>query len=275
MRLIRIAVIVLLCVCTLAYGWTTVRYNEANDTQPPKILCGSEVLELSVNSGDAALLQGMTAEDAQDGDLTGEILLCGKSYFLEPGVFEAEYVVFDSHQNFCQVTRRIRYTDYTAPEFALTQPLIFQRGQNIRYLSYVTATDVLDGDISDEIKVVASDVSNYTAGTYPVLLEVTNSHGDTVQVELMVEVRERNSGNVTVNLSKYLVYVPAGESFDPYSLILSVADSGGQLLKNGDVQVLGTVDTQTPGSYQLLYSYDQEGNRGSTRLTVVVKEEVA
>ncbi len=275
MRLIRIAVLALLCVCTLAYFWTELRYNEANDKEPPQIQCETELLELSVTSDPSALLQGMTASDAQDGDLTGEIMLSSKSYFLEPGIFEAEYVVFDSHQNFCQVTRRICYTDYTSPQFTLTQPLVFLRGQNIRYLSYVTAEDVLDGDISDQIKVLASDVSNYTVGTYPVLLEVTNSHGDTVQVELMVEVRDKDSSNVSISLSEYLTYLSAGETFDPYRLITGVSASDGGSVSAEQVQVLGTVDTQTPGSYQLIYSLDTDGYRGQTRLTVVVTGEVA
>lgn len=275
MRLIRIAVVVLLCVCMVFYFWATARYNEANDTQAPRIHCESDYLELSVNSDASALMQGLTATDAQDGDLTGEILLAGKDTFLEPGVFYAEYVVFDSHQNFCQFTRRIHYTDYTSPEFALSQPLIFYKGENIRYLNYVTARDVLDGDISNQIKVLASNVSNYTAGTYPVLLEASNSFGDTVQVELMVEVRDRNAHNVNIALSGYLVYISQGDSFDPYTLISSVTDTDGVRLSSEGVQVLGAVDTQTPGCYQLIYSYDSDGNQGQTRLTVVVKEEVA
>lgn len=275
MRFIRIAVVVLLCACMTFYFWATARYEQANDREAPKIHCQNDILQLSVQSDEEALLQGLTASDAQDGDLTGEILLSGKTHFLVPGVFEAEYVVFDSHQNFCQITRKIQYTDYTAPQFRLTQPLVFQRGENIRYLNYVMAQDVLDGDISDQIKVIASDVSNYTVGTYPVLLEVSNSYGDTVRVELTVEVREKNSQNVTVALSDYLVYVDRGDQFDPYALISSVTDADGMRLSEKNVQVLGTVDTQTPGCYQLIYSYTADGHNGQTRLTVVVKEEVA
>ena len=277
MRLVRIAVVVLLCVCGAFYFWATARYNEANDTQAPQIHCENDYLRLSVEDDPSALMQGLTASDAQDGDLTGEILLAAKSTFQdqEPGVFWADYVVFDSHQNFCQLTRKIHYTDYTSPEFGLSQPLIFSRGENIRYLNYVTAHDVLDGDISDQIKVLASDVSNYTAGTYPVLLEVSNSFGDTVQVELMVEVRDKNSHNVSISLSQYLVYIAQGEAFDPYGMISSVAGADGVRLPKENVRVLGTVDTQTPGCYQLIYSYTDNGNKGETRMTVVVTKEVA
>lgn len=275
MRLIRILVVVLTCACIGFYIWATVRFNEDYDNVPPKLICDSTTLELSVEDGEEALYKGITATDDQDGDLTGEILLSGKSFFLESGVFEAEYVVFDSYQNFCQITRRIHYTDYTSPEFRVSQPLIFQRGENIRYLNYVTARDVLDGDITDQIKVLASNVSNYTAGTYPVLLEVSNSYGDTVQVELMVVVREKNSANVSIALSEYLVYLTVGEEFDPYRLIESVTTTDASQRSKQKVQVLGTVDTQTEGCYQLIYSYDEDDGYGQAYLTVVVKEGAA
>lgn len=275
MRIIRISVAMLLVICMALYLWTSVRYRSEHNTEGPELVCESDTLELSVESGEEALLQGLSATDAQDGDLTGKILLASKSFFLEPGVFEAEYVVFDSHQNFDSVTRRICYTDYTAPRFALIQPLVFTKGDNIRYLDYVTATDVLDGDITDQIKVKASDVSNYTVGTYPVLLEVSNSFGDTVQVELTVVVQDKNTIGPVISLSDYLVYLSMGEEFDPYELITSVVAVDGTRLSSQRVQVLGSVDTQTPGSYQLIYSCTYDGFTGTTYLTVVISEEVA
>lgn len=275
MRFLRISVAVLLVLCMVMYVWTTVRYKAENNTQGPELVCQSDTLELSVESGEEALMQGLSASDVQDGDLTGKILLASKSFFLEPGVFEVEYVVFDSHQNSDSVTRRICYTDYTAPKFGLTQPLVFTKGDNIRYLNYVTASDVVDGDITEQIKVKASDVSNYTAGTYPVLLEVSNSFGDTVQVELMVVVRDKNTVGPVISLSDYLVYVPVGGAFDPYELITSVVAVDGTRLSSQRVQVLGSVDTQTPGSYQLIYSCTYDGYEGTSYLTVVIAEEVA
>lgn len=275
MRILRILAVVAFALSLGVNLWATSRYREENNTEGPALVCDSEYLEISVSDPAEILMQGLTASDGQDGDLTDKILVASTSYFLEPGVFDIDYVVFDSHRNCATATRRVHYTDYTAPRFNLSMPLVFQRGENVRYLNYVTATDCLDGDITDQIKVVASDVSNYTAGTYPVLLEVSNSYGDTVQVELMVEVREKNSYNVSIALTGYLVYLDMGEAFDPYSLISSVTETAGTRLDAQNVQVLGTVDTQAEGCYQLIYSYDTDGDRGQTRLTVVVKGEVA
>lgn len=271
MRLLRIGTLVLLVLCLTVNIWVTMNYNATHNTERPVISCSTDYLELSVNDPQEALLQGLTAQDTQDGDLTDRILLANKSYFLEKGVFDTEYVVFDSHQNARILTRRVCYTDYESPKFSLDEPLEFTRGQNIRYLDYITVTDLLDGDISDQITVIASDVSNYTVGTYPVLLQVTNSYGDTVQVELMVVVRGTDPKEATIELSEYMVYVNAGESFDPYQLITAVVRQDGVLLSKVGVQVLGSVDTQTPGCYHLLYQH--EATQAQVYLTVVVTEE--
>lgn len=275
MRLLRLGVLVLFVLCLALNIWTSVTYNTNHNTERPTLTCDAETIEISVADGPEALMQGLSAQDAQDGDLTGRILLASKSFFLEPGVFEAEYVVFDSHKNSQTLTRRVVYTDYTSPRFFLSEPLVFTRGENIRYLNYITAQDVLDGDLTDKIKVIASDVSNYTAGAYPVLLEVANSFGDTVQLELIIMVEEPNRESITIELSEQLTYIPFGGSFDPYEMIQSVTDSDGFRLSKTAVQVLGTVDTQTPGCYQLVFTCEQDGHEGIRYLTVVVEKEVA
>lgn len=272
MKIVRILAVAVFCLCLILNIWATARYHAEFDTQGPELQCPEDTLRLSVYDGEEALLQGLTASDVQDGDLTDKIIIASTSYFLEPGVFTVDYVVFDSHHNSAQASRRVEYTDYESPEFCLSQPLVFIRGQNIRYLNYVTASDVLDGDITDKIKVKASDVSNYTAGTYPVLLEVTNSHGDTVEVELSVVVQDRQSAGPQLQLREYLTYVKAGESFDPYALLLPAYDTDGTPIQSEQVSVLGSVDTEQPGSYQIIYSCQGVSGEGRTYLTVVVTE---
>ena len=274
MRLLRILTVVLFAACLGFYIWATARYNAGQNHEKPELTCPENTLELSVQDEEAALLQGISARDKQDGDLTDHILIASKSQFLEPGTFTVDYVVFDAHQNFDQATRRVRYTDYVPPYFTLSQPLVFMQGSNIRYLNYVGAKDALDGDISDKIKVKASSVSNYTVGIYPVLLEVSNSFGDTIQVELSVVVTNGRSNGPTIALKEYLTYVKVGESFDPYALIESVNTLKGEPVSKDLVQVLGSVDTQTPGSYQLIYKCDHASGEGITYLTVVVAQEV-
>ncbi|MBQ9838944.1 MAG: bacterial Ig-like domain-containing protein [Oscillospiraceae bacterium] len=270
MRYLRAAAVLIFAACLVLNIWANLRHNSRNNTEGPTIESQSDTLNLSVSDGADALLQGLTATDSQDGDLTEQILVASSSYFVEPGVFDVDYVVFDSHHNSTQYTRRVSYSDYTAPKFHVSQPLVFVRGENIRYLNYITAADCLDGDLTEQIKVKASNVSNYTAGVYPVLLEVTNSHGDRVEAELNVVVLERAATGPKIVLTEYLSYVTAGERFDPYKLIQSVTNTAGESVNRGQVNVVGSVDTERPGSYQLIFSYDDGTAEGRTYMTVIV-----
>ncbi len=273
MRILRILAVAAFVLCLILNLWTSAVYRAENNLEGPVLDCPDEVLEISVRDGEEAMKQGLTAWDKQDGDLTDKIMIASTSYFLESGEFRVNYVVFDSHRNSATATRRVRYTDYTSPRFHLSSPLVFVQGGNVRYLDSVTATDVLDGDLTDKIKVRASNISNYTPGTYPVLLEVANSHGDTVQVELSVVVQPRQAGGPKLRLKEYLTYLTVGQAFHPLDLLLSVTEEDGTPGIVGEVSVLGSVDTDQPGTYNLIYSYTGSTGEGRTYLTVVVTDE--
>lgn len=273
MRFLRIAAVAVFIAAVAFNLWATAQYKSQQDVKPPVIACPEDTLELTVDQGVAQLSKGLTATDDQDGDLTDKILVASTSHFLDKGTLKVSYVVFDASHNAGKATRKVTFTDYESPKFSLRQPLVYYRGQNIRFLDYITATDCLDGDITDKIKVVASDVSNYTPGVYPVLLEVSNSFGDRAQIELMVVVRPENSKGPEIALKEYITYIKAGDSFDPHSLISSVRAYGtGASISASEVAVLGTVDTETPGCYPLIYSCQQDGFEGTAYLTVVVTD---
>lgn len=269
MKILRIFAVAIFALCLALYLWTGAVYRAENNTEGPTITCPTDTLEISALAGREVLLKGLTARDAQDGDLTDNIMVASTSYFLSPGEFNVNYVVFDSHRNSAKATRRVRFTDYESPQFHLSEPLVFVQGTNIRYLNYVTATDILDGDLTDKIKVRASNVSNFTPGTYPVLLEVTNSYGDMVQIELNVVVIAQRQKGPTLRLREYLTYISAGEPFQPLDYLLSVEENDAPV-SAGQVEVLGSVDTERPGVYQLTYSYTGTTGEGRTYLTVVV-----
>lgn len=271
MKILRIFAVAIFALCLALYLWTGAVFRAENNTERPVITCPTDTLEISAQAGREALLEGLTARDAQDGDLTDNIMVASTSYFLSPGEFNVNYVVFDSHRNSAKATRRVRFTDYESPKFHLSEPLVFVQGTNIRYLNNVTVTDMLDGDLTDKIKVRASNISNYTPGTYPVLLEVTNSYGDTVQIELSVVVLPQKPKGPTLRLREYLTYLTVGEQFQPLDHLLSVEENGAAV-SMGQVEVLGDIDTEKPGVYQLIYSYTGATGEGRTYLTVVVTD---
>lgn len=274
MRLFRICTIVLFIASMVFAGWTNYWYYSNLNTDGPRLTNSVGTLEISVNDPPEAIFGGLTATDATDGDLTKDILVASVSHFLEPGLVNVKYVVFDSHNNAATLSRRVHYTDYESPKFTMDKAPVYNVGTSFDLLDHIQVTDCLDGDISDRIRVIANMVNNYSEGTYPVILEVSNSCGDTSQLTLWIHY-QRQVNNVTIQLHQYVLYIEQGAEFDPYQYIASVADSALNPLDHQDVQIRGNLDMETPGTYQLVYSYENGNLTGKSAITVIVTERQA
>ena len=271
MRYLRIATILILVGCVLFAGWANSRYYGNLNMDYPEITNTEEQLQISVQDLPGAMLQGLSAWDATDGDLTSEILVASVSHFLEPGTVNVKYVVFDSHNNSATLSRRVHYTDYQSPVFSLDKAPVYTTGSSFDLLEHIRVEDCVDGDISDNIRVISNMVNNYSVGNYPVILEASNSHGDTAQITLWVTYQSKESTAV-VKLHQYVVYVRQGETFEPEKWIASVADRNATALNMKNIEVQGNLDVNKPGCYQLVYSYDDGKLSGQAPLTVVVTE---
>lgn len=271
MRYLRIFAICLFVFSLVFSFWANARYAQSVNTDIPVLENAVDILEISVNDPPEAMLQGLSAWDKTDGDLTDKIMVAAVSHFIEPSTVNVNYVVFDSHHNADTLTRQVRYTDYTSPTFSLERNPVYQVGQSFDFLRFVHAGDCIDGDISDNIRVISNMVNNYTPGNYPVVLEVSNSCGDTAQITLWVTYLTK-APTAAVTLIRHIVYVQQGESFDPQQYLVAVTDLNATHLDQTLVQVQGNLDINTPGCYQLVYTYDDGTLSGQAPLTVVVTE---
>ena len=271
MRALRIVTVILFAVSLLFAGWANHRYYSQLNTDYPTIVNTVEELEISVQDPPEAMFAGLTASDATDGDLTDRIMVASVSHFLEPATVRVKYVVFDNHNNSATLTRRVHYTDYTSPVFLLDKAPVYTVGNSFDLLKHIRVEDCLDGDISDRIRVISNMVNNYSVGNYPVVLEVSNSCGDTAQITIWVTYQAKES-TAAVALQQYVVYQKQGETFKPERWIASVTDRQGAHLNLDDVEVQGNLDVNTPGVYSLVYSYSDGKLSGQSTLTVVVTE---
>ena len=271
MRYLRIAAVFILVASLLFAVWANTRYYSNLNTDYPVISNTEELLQIRVDDAPEEIFRGLTAQDATDGDLTGEIMVASVSHFIEPGTVRVKYVVFDSHNNSATLTRKVCYTDYEAPRFYLEKSPVYTVGQSLDLLEHIRVEDCLDGDISNRIRVISNMVNNYTAGNYPVVLEVSNSCGDTAQITLWVSYLSKESTAV-VTLHRNIVYVQQGEKFTPQQWLAAVTDRNAVALDKANVQIQGNLDVNKPGCYQLVYSYDDGKLTGQTPLTVVVTE---
>ena len=274
MRYLRICTVIIFVASLLFSGWVNYQYYSAQNTDYPVLTNSIDAPEISVQELPDALFQGLTATDETDGDLTGKIMVASMSHFLEPGTVNVKYVVFDSHNNAASLSRKVHFTDYQSPRFSLDKTPIYRVGSSFDLLDHLTVTDCIEGDISDRIRVISNMVHNYSEGIYPVLLEVSNSFGDTAQLSVLVHYTSKES-NVSIKLHQYVVYLQQGDSFDPHQWIASVTDQNLATLDPGKIEIQGNLDVETPGTYQLVYSYANGGLTGKTAITVIVTERQA
>lgn len=252
------------------------------DTKAPEIRMASEMLEVSVADDRSALLQGVTATDNRDGDVTDSLVVESVTLVEKNGTVAVSYAAFDAAGNVARAERRAVYTDYVSPRFTLEKPLIYTQGVSFDVLTNVGATDVFDGEIPHRVRatVMGNEVIN-TVGTHLVQFQVTNSLGDTQTVNFPVEVMLSNPSNAQMELSQYVVYLSAGASFNAadylksFSYDRSSVKLSGRIPAGFDLETKGQVQTQNPGiytvSYTLTYTQSNENSNSSREYTAYSK----
>lgn len=257
-------------VAVLFYQYTTA------DRTAPVITCTGAPLRVSVSADDAQLCEGLHATDDVDGDITDRIIVRGVSRLTGSNTAYVSYVVFDSASNYCTYSREITYTDYRAPRFSLSQPLVFDVGSKVTLLDRLRAEDVIDGDITDRIQLTQSDLATGIAGSYTLRLQVSNSTGDTALVNLTVLMENRSLRRPQITLSDYLVYVEQGGSYtaeDFRSYLTGVLETPeGKAGELSQVHISGEIDGSRRGSYDVLFSYTNATNDTATVILTVVVE---
>lgn len=272
MKTLRILLILTLLVVGGLYGYSTVSLQLHGADIGPVLTCDSDTLDISVADDKSVLLQGVTAKDKQDGDLTGNILISSISKMVG-GAARVHYVVFDSDNNMATQTRTVRYTDYVPPRFQILEPLIYSANDRVALLDRLLVGDALDGDITGSVRVSYLNTTDIDS-VFTADLQVTNSAGDTARVTLPI-IRQDRYTQSRIVLSSYLVYLNQGASFNPRAYLTGVElERYGDGETRGDLQdvtVTGTVDTSTPGCYHVFYTYSQEDILIRSALTVVVE----
>ncbi|MBQ1371826.1 MAG: bacterial Ig-like domain-containing protein, partial [Oscillospiraceae bacterium] len=250
------------------------------DLTPPVFHCEAESIELSVTDPPEVMLQGLSATDDRDGDISSDIRVIAVSPFnQETGDFSftVTYIVFDHASNYAQFSRTARYTDYASPRFHLSSPMSFYVNDTIRFDGTVTVTDLLEGDISGRMKLDQSSVINTVPGAYKVQISATNRMDDEVTLPLTVQILSNSHTRPVIELKDYLIYLERGEIPSFPSYIQSVSDpmkSGSdKTVPNSEVSVNDSaVDSSQPGTYEVYYHYTgTSGEIATVILTVVVE----
>lgn len=252
------------------------------DTTPPVITVDENNLAVSVEDPHSALMQGIQAVDDRDGDVTKDVIIEHIGSITEDHQVTVTYAAFDAAGNVSKAQRVVTYSDYRSPRFSLTQPLCFPYGSNFEVMDLLGADDNLDGNIRHRIKAtLLSDSLTAAEGIHEVMVQVSNSLGDTVVLTLPVEIYSAGRYNAKLTLSDYLIYLPQGDSFDAKNYLENFTYLGKTTsLKSGvtdgiRLQTNGVVDTQTPGVYCVSYTVScqvgEQVHTGYSKLIVIVE----
>ncbi len=265
----------------------TVTPAEGADTTPPVISLLGEAT-VRIPAGASFVDPGARAEDDTDGDISAQIAVQGSVDTATPGIYTLTYTIRDAAGNAAEpVTRDVVVTppvgvDDTPPVIALAGPATVEISTGETFADPgATAIDDVDGDISGRI-VVEGTVDTATPGTYILTYTVRDAAGNAAEPAIRTVIvgeptapEDATPPELTVDATD-VVEIPPGGTFTPPAAV-AADDADGDL--SGQIEVAGTVDPLTPGTYTLIYSVtDAAGNAAdpvSVRVVVTDSEAAA
>ena len=231
-----------------------------NDNQPPIISFSEEAPEFSVHDPKQAYLQGVTASDDVDADVTASVVVESVKLIDQKGTLQVIYAAFDKAGNVAKAERQIKLTDYRSPRFDLNRSLTFSSTTGFNIFTIVTAEDVLDGDITHRVRAAALDpVDVYTPGISSMELSVRNSLGEIAKLVIPVEVYAAGTYQATLTLTDYMVYLPVGSELDAENYLDTFSRTDMTMsLRDGipegySLEVKSNVQADVPGVYTVDY----------------------
>ena len=270
-----------------------------DDRTGPVFHMDNRTVEVSVKDGQEALIKGLTATDARDGDVSDSIIVESIGPFTGSGSRIVSYAAFDSDNHATHTKREMIYTDYVPSHFHLSRPLSFAMN-TVNILNGVSVEDSIDGDLTRNVRMVSDgDIDTAHVGEYSARLKVTNSAGGVSYLPVTVEIYDASVFHrlPLLNLKEYVVYVEKGDEFDEREYLTSIVINGTSYSMTEEEGTYGSpaeaqeeaqrtigydrvyieseVDTDVIGSYEVLYSFEDTISKtgtGKVRLYVVVTD---
>lgn len=232
------------------------------DTVAPEIHFDMELPEINLMGPREDMLQGITATDDRDGNVTDSLVVESiRMTSPEEKIAAITLAAFDRSGNVAKVEHEVICKDYHSPRFSLSEPLAFPNNSSMNVLRYITAEDVIDGDLTQNIRAtMLTEESLGTIGFHRVEFRVSNSLGETARLELPVEVYEAGTYEADLYLTDYLIYLKQGDSFNArnylkeFKLYSEEFSLSGGMPSDFDLEIHGRVDTDTPGIYTVSYT---------------------
>ena len=240
-------VVLILAVLSIAAGLAAFGYRLRQDRQGPDITAYPEVRYYQ-GIPETELLQGITAYDEVDGDVT-DTLVIEKCIENDNGSCTVIYAARDRSSNVSKKTIIIQ-PDPEQWEFETEE---------------ITFTETERSDLPGEYS-VSEIPSEGPEETEDVVLEETEEVGPEKSTEGITAEDQaffaEHPGSPRIYLNKTGVTIHRGDPFDPLTYVQRITDDHDDIYALWrDIQVTGSYDTTAEGTYELTYYVmDSEGH---------------
>ncbi|MCD8188765.1 MAG: Ig-like domain-containing protein [Clostridiales bacterium] len=158
--------------------------------------------------------------------------------FPKPGSYSVEITASDVHGNTSTATVTVTVVDRVEPELEAEDLTVYLGDEAPDYLDYVTATDEVDGDLTDAVQVNSTQVDLDTPGQYEVTYSVSDSSGNSASCTATVTVTQQPAQEIT--LSRTELYL-SGNEYEQLETAISPADWEGTIVWSSSDTSVATV----------------------------------
>ncbi|MBC2100263.1 DUF5011 domain-containing protein [Listeria booriae] len=211
-------------------------------------------------------LAGMSASDTEDGDITANVTVTANDVDAnQAGTYHVTYSVTDSDDN--TTTKTITITVLTNEKPVITAADITQKAhRSVDPMAGVTASDLEDGDLTANIKIIANDINIDVPGEYHVTYSVLDSDGNETEKTITVTIL---SNEAPVIHGQDITF-KAGKAFDPMAGVTASDTEDGDITSAIEMTA-NDVNPDVAGVYHVTYSVtDSDGNTTEATYTVTV-----
>lgn len=246
----RIAIIMTIICVAMAAVVVQLRIN--TDRKAPEITFSDEELTYREGMSHAQLLEGVTAQDEEDGDVT-DSLTVESVFSVDNKEAVVVYVAKDSKNNIVK-KKRVLPWDGNGESEENEEP-----GEDI------------EDDQTEDLQETSSGDPEETPSPEPTP-QLTEEEAAREEQEALAD--EMPAGSPRIYLTDYLVHVSTGTSVDRLSYVKEITDDVDEVFELWrKIQIVGDLNTSVPGTYECqYYVIDSAGNQSNVALLKFIVE---
>lgn len=240
------------------YGY--VLANEVNVSNNQPVINASDK---TINEGDTFNpLEGVTASDAENGNLTSKITYESNVNTSKEGTYKVTYTVVDNSNFHASKTVSVKVVSSEIPTITASDREVKQF-TSFDYMEGVSAKAYDGTDLTDEVT-YDGKVNMDKAGSYEVTYKVQDSKGKEVSKKVTITVIADEKP--IINAEDKEIYL--NSEFNPLDGV-TASDAEDGVISN--IEYSGEVDTKVVGDYKVTYKVsDRNGQEVTKTITVKV-----